>query len=244
MLWLICGDIGVVGMRSVQSTPSHSQVSAKNCVLFEPPNITTTPRAMSYASACPYRAVGFVLGKRWIQFEPFHSHVLLNDVGSGEVKATPPNSTITLRAISVARRGPYRAGGAAAGLSCCHTVPVQRQVSLSSPPLLLPPNSTRPPPTGSKASADSWRAVGNGVPSRYCQFTWAETIGEKQLAARAANTNRDESMGAPGTARLRKARDGTVAREPVSVTRRVRDILSRALPRLAKRCCAAPASPA
>ena len=71
-----------------------------------PPNMTTRPRAASYAIACAERATGLVAGDDCVQVVPSYSQVSCR--GSG---LPPPNSTTRLRAESYASACPTRPGG-------------------------------------------------------------------------------------------------------------------------------------
>src|SRR5437763_1823423 len=70
-----------VGVCSVQSVPSHVQVSLQSssslhCGPYpEPPNRTTVPVAASYAIGAPERAGGLVGGVRGVHTLPSQVHV-------------------------------------------------------------------------------------------------------------------------------------------------------------------------
>src|SRR5437868_68729 len=95
-------------MRCVQLVPFHSQVSPNVMFVlgFTPPNITTTPRAASYAIVVR-RGDGPLVACN-VQPVPFHSHVSL--IGR-LFNVRPPNATATPRAVSYAMAAPVRASG-------------------------------------------------------------------------------------------------------------------------------------
>src|SRR5262245_23049392 len=91
----------------VQTVPFHSQVSDRSADGLAPPYITTTPRTRSNAMRAIQRAPGPVVARR-TQATPLYSQVSRS---TAPVFDRPPNSTITLRALSKTMKASARGVG-------------------------------------------------------------------------------------------------------------------------------------
>src|SRR5438874_6620214 len=125
MAWPLRADGAEVGVRRDQSVPFHVHVSpnAFSPVTQHPPNSTTRLRASSVAAAESSRAGGAWAGCSWVHVDPFHDHVSRQYPVALFGSQHPPNSRSVFVTGSHAITAPYRAGGAAAGVSCVQEVP-------------------------------------------------------------------------------------------------------------------------